>query len=77
MHTALQQAKPKSVLALCVEHERRWPHGTFAQERQGLRAVAACRVGAVGAGALARAFLVSYPRGPLAARVRDACGAAP
>ena len=77
MHAALQQANPKLVLALCAEHERRWPHGTFVQEREGLRAVAACSAGAAAAGALARVFLSGYPRGPLSARVRDACGAEP
>lgn len=70
---AERASKPRTVLALCAEHERRWPDGTFVQEREGLRAIASCNSDAVGADARARAFLARYPRGPLAVRVGDEC----
>jgi hypothetical protein len=75
IRTALLGAKLQTVLSLCLEHEKRWPEGTFVQEREGLRAIASCGAGASGADIRARSFLDSYPRNPLAPRVRDACGA--
>jgi hypothetical protein len=75
INAALLAAKPRLVLSLCAEHERRWPHGMFVQERNGLRALAACNSGASSAAELARAYLASYPRAPLALRVRDTCAA--
>jgi hypothetical protein len=73
INTALLGSKLRTVLTLCTEHERRWPHGAFVQEREGLRAIASCGSGAMGAAAHARTFLASYPRAPLASRVREAC----
>jgi hypothetical protein len=73
IQAAMLDAKPTEALALCAEHERRWPRGTFVQEREGLRAIAACQSDARDAGARANAFFASYPRGPLAPRVRAAC----
>jgi hypothetical protein len=73
INAALLGSKLRTVLALCTEHERRWPHGAFVQEREGLRAIASCGSGAMGAAAQARTFLASYPRAPLASRVREAC----
>jgi hypothetical protein len=73
INAALLAAKPQTVLTLCAEHERRWPRGIFVQERDGLRAIAACSSRADGAAALARTYLTDYPRVPLALRVRDKC----
>jgi hypothetical protein len=73
INAALRESKLRSVLALCTEHERRWPHGAFVQEREALRAIASCGTGVTGADARARTFLASYPRAPLAPRVHDAC----
>ena len=75
INAAVRMSKPRTVLALCAEHERRWPHGTFEQEREGLRAIASCNSKASGAAARAQTFLASYPHAPLAVRVRDECAA--
>ena len=76
IHAALRSAKPGAVLALCAEHERRWPHGTFVQEREGARAIALCDARSVQAKSLARAFLAKNPSSPLAPRITEACAAA-
>jgi hypothetical protein len=73
IHEAMLETKPRAVLALCAEHERRWPRGTFVQEREGLRAMAWCQSGVREAGARARTFFARYPLGPIAPRVREAC----
>jgi hypothetical protein len=73
IQVAMLNAKPKTVLALCAEHERRWPNGTFAQEREGLRAIASCNTRVTAAESRARAFLANFPRAPLAPRVGEAC----
>jgi hypothetical protein len=73
MNKAMQESKFRTVLTLCAEHERRWPKGTFVQEREGLRAIASCGSGTTGADGRARNFVAAYPRGPLAPRVREAC----
>jgi hypothetical protein len=75
IQAAFGHAKPGSVLALCAEHARRWPHGTFVQEREGLAAIAACQLGKSHAGARAQQFSLRYPLGPLTPRVREACQA--
>ena len=73
MQAAMLEAEPEHVLALCAEHEQRWPHGTFVQEREGLRAIALCKLEAKHSLRQARDFLERYPRTPLGARVREAC----
>jgi hypothetical protein len=73
IYAALRHGKPSSALALCAEHERRWPHGAFAQEREGVRAIASCDMHSSQALLRARTFLASYPRAPLAPRVATAC----
>jgi hypothetical protein len=73
IQAALRDANPRKALAMCAEHERRWPRGTFTQERDGLRAIASCRSDARDAPTRARDFFAAYPRGPLASQVRDAC----
>jgi hypothetical protein len=73
IQAALLDAKPRRVLALCAEHEKRWPRGTFVEEREGLRAIASCQADARDAAARASQYFTAYPRGPLAPRVRAAC----
>ena len=73
IQAALLDAKPRRVLALCAEHEKRWPRGTFVEEREGLRAIASCQSDARDAAARASQYFTAYPRGPLAPRVRAAC----
>jgi hypothetical protein len=71
MDAALRAGDFAGASRLAREHERRFPNGALTQERAGASAIAACRSGAPGAG---EAFLRAYPRSPLAARVRVACG---
>ena len=73
INAAVRESTPQTVLALCAEHERRWPHGIFEQEREGTRAIASCNAKSPGVGARAQAFLASYPRAAIAARVREEC----
>ena len=73
IHLAMRNGNPGDALALCAEHERRWPHGTFALERDGVRAIASCESGSSEAGRRARAFLAKYPHATLAPRVTAAC----
>lgn len=73
MQSALRAGDSDDVLELSAEHRERWPHGTFVQEREGLRAIAACNTAASNAAANAHAFLANYPRTPLGTRVREAC----
>jgi len=73
IHEALRSAKPAAVLALCAEHEQRWPRGTFVQEREGARAIASCNTRSAQAQSLARAFIAKNPSSPLAPRVAEAC----
>jgi hypothetical protein len=73
IHAALRKGKPAAALALCAEHERRWPDGAFAQERDGVRAIASCDLRSKDAASLARAFLANHPHAPLAPRVGAAC----
>jgi hypothetical protein len=73
IQAAMRNAKPTTALALCAEHERRWPHGTFAQEREGVRAIASCDTHSHDAGSRARTFLADHPSAPLAPRVSSAC----
>jgi hypothetical protein len=70
---ALTETDPERVLSLCDEHQRRWPHGTFAQEREGLQTIATCQTQAQNAASIARAFFTSYPHSPMGPRVRIAC----
>jgi hypothetical protein len=76
IHLAMRNGNTAGALALCTEHERRWPHGTFALEREGVRAIASCESGSSEAGSRARAFLAKYPHATLAPRVTAACASA-
>jgi hypothetical protein len=73
MQAALRAADFTSALALCAEHEQRWPHGTFALEREGVHAIAACSLRTDDALPLAKRFLASHPHASMAMRVSSAC----
>jgi hypothetical protein len=73
MQEALRAGDLGRALALSAEHQRTWPRGAFTQEREGVRAIAQCQSGTLGARAQARAFLARYPSSLLAGRVRAAC----
>lgn len=74
IESALRGGNPRRVLELCAEHERRWPRGLFAQERDGVRALASCQLHLPENQPRARAFLASHPQSALAPRVRAECG---
>jgi hypothetical protein len=76
IQAAVRGAKLRQALALCAEHERRWPHGTFQQEREGVRALAACKLQLAEAESRAHGYLADYPHGALAPSVRAACDGA-
>jgi hypothetical protein len=66
-----------AVLALAAldEHAARFPSGALVQEREAERVVVLCALGRTqDARTAAGAFLRSWPRSPLAARVRSSCG---
>ena len=73
MHVALREADYGAVMALCAEHERRWPHGVFEFEREGVRAIAACGANSDDAIPRAQRFLATHPHTPIAMRVSSAC----
>lgn len=73
IHAELRETDFSSVLSLCAEHERRWPHGMFELEREGARAIASCGVRSNDAERRANQFLTAYPHAPVAVRVKSAC----
>jgi hypothetical protein len=73
IQAALQAGEPQRVLELSQEHERRWPQGTFVQEREGLRTIAACRAHIPSAVSGANKFSAAYPRSPMLSKVHSAC----
>lgn len=75
MQAKLRESDYATVLTLCAEHERRWPHGVFALEREGVRAIASCGASSNDAKRLASQFLTTHPRAAVAMRVRAACAA--
>ena len=72
---ALRDADFVAVLAVCAEHARRWPHGVFAVEREGARAIASCGTASDDAVLRAKRFLTAHPDAPVAMRVSAACAA--
>lgn len=72
---ALHAADFSTVLALCGEHARRWPHGVFELEREGVRAIASCGEHLDDAAVRAQQFLTAHPHAPVAMRVSAACAA--
>jgi hypothetical protein len=75
INRAVMDAKLRAALALCDEHERRWPQSRFRLEREALRAIASCGSNSKSAELLAQRFLASNATAPLAPNVREACGA--
>lgn len=69
---ALADGDTSAALVALREHQERFPDGALAAEREGTRALVLCARG--GSSEPARVFLRDYPRSPLAARVRAACG---
>jgi hypothetical protein len=75
MQEALRAGDAARTLAFVRDHERRFPGGQFAPERDGAKVLALCMSAPRDrASALGRAFLDSHARSPLAARVRATCG---
>ncbi len=74
----LDQGHPSTARDMLDEHARSFPRGAFAEEREGLRAIALCRSGEVKRGRQAAERLTqSGSDSVLAARIRRACGGDP
>ena len=71
--SALRAGRASEALSLLAEHQAEHPHASLAHEREGLRAIANCQIGAAGSSAAAERFLGHSPRSPLAPRLRSAC----
>jgi hypothetical protein len=70
----LRRGDAEAAIARLNEHAARYPGGTLADEREGVRAIALCRAGRVTDGkAAADRFLAAARKSSLAARVRAAC----
>lgn len=71
---ALADGHPKEALTALEEHERGYPHGSLAEERDALRVLALCADGRASEGAAERAaFLRAHPLSAYGDRVRAAC----
>lgn len=70
---ALRAGRSSEALALLTQHQSEHPRASLAHEREGLRAIANCQVGAGGSVAVAQRFIERAPRSPLAPRLRSAC----
>ena len=75
IQVALRDADFSTVLTLCTQHARTWPHGVFEQEREGARVIAHCGADSDDAVRRVKRFLTAHPHAPVAMRVRDACAA--
>jgi hypothetical protein len=74
MQQALRSGNAGQALALADQHAQRFPRGTLAEEREGVRAVARCRLGAPSERAtILEAFSRRFGSSPYAARVKQAC----
>ena len=74
MQQALRSGDAGHALTLAGEHGRRFPRGALVEEREGVRAVARCRLAAPGDRApILDAFSRRFSASPYAARVRAAC----
>jgi hypothetical protein len=71
--SALRAGRATEALALLARHQTEHPRASLAHEREGLRAIAACQLGASGSTATAQRFIERSPRSPLAPRLRSAC----
>lgn len=71
---ALANGNAQLALAKASEHQKRYPHGSLAPEREGTRVLALCALGRVDEARRAgKAFLGAYGKSPLADRVRHSC----
>lgn len=75
---SLRRGRPAETLALCREHERQFPSGLFAAEREVVTALSLCDLGRR-AEALAHAetFVSAHPKSHLNATMRTICPAHP
>ena len=71
--SALRAGRASEALALLAQHQAEHPKASLAHEREGLRAIANCQVGAGGSATAAERFISRSPHSPLAARLRSAC----
>lgn len=71
--SALRAGRASEALTLLAQHQAEHPHASLAHEREGLRAIANCQLGAAGSSSAAERFLSRAPRSPLAPRLRSAC----
>jgi hypothetical protein len=73
----LQGARFDEALVVLARHGRLFPHGLLSAEREGLRVLSLCGLGASERTLRARErYLRMTPQSPLAARVRAACASA-
>ena len=70
---SLERGDPNGALATLAHHGRNHPHGAFAVEREGLRAIASCEAKRAEGRSLAERFVSHNPKSPLVTRVRAAC----
>jgi hypothetical protein len=74
MQQALRSGDASRALALAGEHGRRFPRGTLAEEREGVRAVAQCQLAAPSERAtILQTFVRRHPSSPYAPRVKAVC----
>jgi hypothetical protein len=70
---ALRAGRASEALSLLAQHQAEHPRAALAHEREGLRAIANCQLGAARSTQAAERFLSRAPRSPLAPRLRSAC----
>jgi hypothetical protein len=70
---ALRSGRASDALALLAQHQAEHPKASLAHEREGLRAIANCQVGAPGSNGVAERFIERSPHSPLAPRLKSAC----
>jgi hypothetical protein len=74
MQQALRAGNAGRALSLAGEHARRFPRGALIEEREGVRAVAQCKLAPPdGRATIAESFLRRFGSSPYAARVKAAC----
>jgi hypothetical protein len=74
---ALRAGQPQAALTALAEHQRRFPRGQLALERNAARVTALCALGRTPqAQSEARAFLQQHPQSGLSQQVRASCGLA-
>lgn len=70
---ALERGEPSAALSALARHEREYPRGSLAPERDGLRAIASCDAKRSNGRTLAERFVAANPSSPLVARIRKSC----